>query len=49
MTKNKFEIKKLVRGVAVTDELVRELEDAGRTRILKFKDNRGSSTSHTLR
>lgn len=41
MTKNTFEIKRQIRGVTITDEFVRELEEAGRTRILKFKDIRG--------
>lgn len=36
-----FEIKKSIRGVAITPEIIRELENSGRSRILKFKDSKG--------
>lgn len=38
---NTFDIKKSIRGVAITPEIIRELENAGRSRILKFKDSKG--------
>lgn len=38
---NTFEIKKSIRGVVITPEIIRELENAGRSRILKFKDGKG--------
>lgn len=41
MSTNTFETKKIVRGVIITDEIIRELEDSGRSRILKFKDGKG--------
>lgn len=41
MSTNTFEIKKKMRGVIITDEIIRELEDTGRSRILKFKDSKG--------
>lgn len=33
--------KKKVRGVTITDEIIRELQDNGRSHILKFKDAKG--------
>lgn len=41
MNTDTFEIKKKIRGVAVTDEIVNELAETGRSSVMKFKDSKG--------
>ena len=36
-----MEIKKSIRGVQITDAVIKELEDTGRSRVLTFKDKKG--------
>lgn len=36
-----FEIKKKIRGVTITEEIVSELKETGHSHILKFKDGKG--------
>lgn len=38
---NDFSIKKKIRGVTVTDDIIRELRDNGRSRIMKFINSSG--------
>lgn len=38
---NIFEIKRKIRGVILTDDIIRELKETGRSRTLKFKDGKG--------
>ena len=33
-----MEIKKSIRGVQITDAVIKELEDTGRSRVLTFSD-----------
>lgn len=39
--KNTFNVRKMIRGVRITDDLIRELSDTGRTHLLKFNDHKG--------
>lgn len=36
-----FEIKKKIRGVVITEQIIGELKETGRSHILKFKDGKG--------
>ena len=36
-----MEIKKSIRGIQITDAVIKELEDTGRSRVLTFKDKKG--------